>query len=105
MTANERQQLYARTPRILTEKDRARADLDRLMVLAGLAAENPLWNVVLSYADEHARNELEVALRPGLSDADRQYNAGRAASADDFATALRDLRLAAEKRAAKLKGE
>jgi hypothetical protein len=95
--------LYARSPAIVTEVQRRRANLERLLVLAGLADDNPLWKVVLSYADEHARNELQVALGPGMSDADRQYNAGRAASAEDFATALRDLRVKAELEAQKLK--
>lgn len=87
---------YQRTPAIVTEAQRKRANIERLLTLAGLSDEHPLWRVVLSYADEHARNELAMALRPGLTDGDRQYNAGRAASAEDFALALRDLRLAAE---------
>jgi hypothetical protein len=96
---------YARTPAIVSEAQQRRANLERLLVLAGLADDNPLWKVMLSYADEHARNELQVALGPGMSDADRQYNAGRAASAEDFATALRDLRMKAELEAKKLKSD
>lgn len=108
MTAKEiaiRAGLYHRTPAIVSELDQKRVNMQRLLVLAGLSLEDPLWLAVLQYADEHARNEATVALRPGLSDGERQYNAGRAASADDFASALRDLRQLAEAQARKLKGE
>jgi hypothetical protein len=105
MTAKERNRIYSRTPRPVSKQDRSRSNLERLLVLAGMGKQNPLWNVVLSYTDEHARNEFEFAMRPGLTDAERQYNAGRAASADDFAMALRDLALNAEKEATKLKAE
>jgi hypothetical protein len=97
--------LYNRTPRIITDAQQKHANMQRLLVLASTSQENPLWQVILSYADEHARNELSAALAPALRDGDRQYNAGRAASAEDFATAIRDLRLAAERHAAKLKAE
>lgn len=88
---------------ILTKEQRNHLDMERLMVLAGRPADDPLWKVVLSYADEHARNELLVGLAPGLNDSDRQYNAGRAASAEDFAIALRDLHRKAQQEAARLK--
>ena len=97
--------IYARTPAIVTDVGRKRQDLERLMVLAGLAPDDRLWNVVLSYADEHERNETEQALLPNLVDDARQYNAGRAASARDFASALRELRVQAEIAARKMKGE
>ena len=84
-------------------KEKERKDLERLMVLAGLDEKNPLWQVVLSYADEHELNEREVALRPDLTDGQRQYNAGRAASAYDFAQGLRDLFVKAQQQAQKLK--
>jgi hypothetical protein len=95
--------LYQRTPAIVTEAQRSRVNLERLFALSGLPEDHPVWKVILSYADEHARNELTVALQPGLADAVRQYNAGRAASAEDFAQALRDLRLQAEREANKRK--
>lgn len=95
--------LYQRTPEIVGETARRRENLKRLMLLAGMG-DNPLWEAVLSYADEHARNEEQTALGPNLSDADRHYNAGRAASALDFSIALRDLRLKAEGEATKAKG-
>lgn len=98
-----REQLYQRTPAIVTEAEKRRADLQRLMVLAGLSKDNPLWQAILSYADEHERTEREVALRPDLNNEQRQYNAGRAASAYDFATALRDLWVKAQLEARKLK--
>ena len=96
--------LYQRTPAIVTETEQRRANLERLLVLAG-SAEHPIWKVVLSYADEHARNEEAVALGPNLRNADRQYNAGRAGGALDFAMALRDLQAKAEAEARKLKAE
>lgn len=92
---------YLRMPAIVTEAQQKRANLERLMALAGMSDEQPLWKVMLSYADEHAHNELMIALQPGLSDAERQYNAGRAASAEDFALGLRDLRVVAELEARK----
>lgn len=86
-----------------TKDQRNRNDLERMMVLAGRAEDDPLWKVVLFFADEHARNELLSALGPNLPDGVRQYNAGRAASAEDFASALRDLRVKAQMQAARLK--
>jgi hypothetical protein len=83
---------YARTPVLLSQSQQQHADLQRKLILSGINDDHPLWKTILSYADEHARNELQVALMPGLNDGERHYNAGRAASADDFATALRDLR-------------
>jgi hypothetical protein len=71
------------------------------MVLGGLGEQDPLWRTVLSYADEHAQNERDAALVPELTDGDRQYRAGRAASAEDFCTALRALRIKAQQEARK----
>lgn len=99
------EKVYQRTPAIVSELEMKRSNLERLLVLAGMAEDHPLWRVVLSYADEHERNEKEAALRPDLTNEQRQYNAGRAASAYDFATGLRDLRVRAEEEAAKLKKE
>ncbi len=95
-------QRYFQTPRILTEVEQQRVNLERLLALAGIGDSNPVWKTLLSYADEHAGNEQEAALRPELGDAQRHYNAGRAASALDFALALRDLRLQANLEARKL---
>jgi hypothetical protein len=89
------QRLYERTPAIVTQAQQDRANVQRLLVLAGLSEQDPLWNTILSYADEHERNEADMAMRPDLTDAQRQYNSGRAASARDWATAIRDLRRAA----------
>jgi hypothetical protein len=94
---------YHRAPAIFTEQQRQRVNTERLHVLAGRPESDPLWQVVLSYADEHAHNELAVALSPGLSDSDRQFNAGRASSAEDFALALRDLHRKAQLDAARHK--
>ncbi len=93
---------FFQTPRILTQAEQDRQDLERLLALADVGDSNPLWKTLLSYADEHAANEQEAALRPDLPDAVRHYNAGRAASALDFAQALRDLRVKAKQEAAKI---
>ena len=93
---------FFQSPRILTEVEQQRANLERLLALAGVGDSNPVWKTLLSYADEHAANEGESALRPDLTDAQRHYNAGRAAGALDFALALRDLRTQANLEAKKL---
>lgn len=99
--------VYHRAPAVVleTEAGQGRKDMERLMVLAGLAEGNPLWETVLSYADENERNEREVALKPDLVDSQRQYNAGRAAGAYDFAMALRELFVKAQQEARRMKGE
>jgi hypothetical protein len=94
---------YFRTPRILTDAERNRQDLERMMALAGIPLDQGVLKIFVSYADEHAANEQESALRPDLTDSQRQYNAGRAASALDFATAIRELHAQAQRKAAELK--
>nr|WP_294577564.1 hypothetical protein [uncultured Rhodopila sp.] len=94
--------VYVRTPAMVTEAQQKHENLERLLVLAGRSDQDPLWRTVLSYADEHERNERQAGLRPGLSDGERHYEAGRAASASDFASALRDLKLKAELEARKV---
>lgn len=93
---------YFVAPKILTEAEQSRQNLERLLALAGIGDSNPVWKTLTSYADEHARNEQEAALAANLSNEVRQYNAGRAASALDFALALRDLRTQANAEAKKL---
>lgn len=83
---------YFKKPAIVSEATQKREDLERLLALANIPDHHPVWKTLLSYADEHARNEQESALGPGLPDSVRQYNAGRAAGALDFAIALRELR-------------
>ena len=95
---------YFAAPLVLSEAQRDRRNLERLMSLAGMG-QSAVWQTALSYADEHAANEQEAALRPDLTDSVRQYNAGRAACALDFACALRDLQAEAERQAAKLKAD
>jgi len=95
---------YFQSPRILTEVEQQRQNLERLLALAGIGDSNPVWKTLLSYADEHAANEQESALAANLTDAQRHYNAGRAASALDFALALRDLRTQANLESKKLQG-
>jgi hypothetical protein len=101
----EAHQAYFRPP-AMVEGDAAsmeRKNLERLMLLAGLDERNGLWTAVLSWATEHERTEREAALKPDLADWQRQYNSGRAASAYDFATALRNLYVKAQVEAKKLK--
>jgi len=86
----------------LSDAERGRADVERLLALGGVPASHPIWRTVLSYADEHAANEQEGALRPDLSNDVRQYNAGRAAAALDFALALRELHTKAQIEAKKM---
>lgn len=93
---------YYVKPRILTEAETNRQNLERLLALADVGDSNPVWKALLSYADEHCANEQEAALRPDLVNDVRQYNAGRAAGALDFALALRELRTAAQAEAKKL---
>ena len=95
---------YYVRPRIVTETDQNRQNLERLMALAGVGSSNPVWKTVLSYVDEHAANEQEAALRPDLTNDVRQYNAGRAASALDLALALRELHTQAQIEAKKIEG-
>lgn len=90
-------------PRPRTAAEQTRLNLERLFALAGRPQDDPLWQVVLSLADEHLENELRSALAPSLTGGDRHYNAGRAASAADFVQVLRDLRLRAEQEARKAK--
>lgn len=93
---------YFRTPRILTAAEETRQNLERLLALANTPDSNPIWKTLLSYADEHANNEQESAIAANLTNESRQYNAGRAASALDFALALRDLRAQANLQARKM---
>jgi hypothetical protein len=83
-------------------EEQNRLNLERMLALAG-GSQNPIFKAVLGYADEHARNEHEMALLPNLNNEQRQFNAGRSASAYDFAFALRDLQAKAEKRADSIK--
>jgi hypothetical protein len=83
---------YYQRPAFLTGKQQRIADDQRLKILAGYADTDPLWQTILSYVDEHHKNEIENSLSPKLSDSERQYAAGRAASAYDLAMALRDLK-------------
>lgn len=96
---------YFRMPVIVSDAQQKRADLERLLALAGVSDSNPIWKTVLSYIDEHARTEQEFALGPDLPDSVRQYNAGRAASALDLAMALRDLKVQANLQAKKIEGK
>lgn len=85
-----------------SKASRERDELQRVLALAN-AAEHPIFQAVLSYADEHARNEHETALAPNLTNEQRQFNAGRSAGAYDFAQALRTLQERAAARAQKEK--
>jgi hypothetical protein len=89
-------------PLVISDVEAKRAEAERLLALAG-AAEHPIFQAVLGYADEHARNEHEMALQPNLTNEQRQFNAGRSAAAYDFALALRQIQANAEANARKLK--
>lgn len=97
--------VYQRTPALVTEAQQRRGNMERLLALGGVAEDHPVWRMVLSYVDEHERNERLTALGPDLGDAARQYNAGRAGSAFDLASALRDLHYQAQIEARKLKDQ
>ena len=88
---------YYVVPRILGEAEQRHEDMERLLTLAGVSLTSPILKTLLSYADEHAANEQEMALRPDLPDHVRHFNAGRAASALDFAAALRELHARAQR--------
>jgi hypothetical protein len=91
-------------PLVISATEQKREELERVLALAG-AAEHPIFKAVVSYADEHARNEHETALAPNLTNEQRQFNAGRSAAAYDWAIALRQIQAAAEAKANKLKAE
>jgi hypothetical protein len=87
----------------VAESDAARshAELARDMALAGVDEGHPVWNAVLSLVDEHAESEGKAALAPNLTNEQRQYAAGAAATAEYLAQMLRDARLLASARLAK----
>lgn len=87
---------------VVSQVEQQRVELERTLSLGG-ALEHPIFMAVLSYADEHARNEHETALLPNLTNEQRQFNAGRSAAAYDFAQALRQLQAAAQVRSNKIK--
>lgn len=89
---------------VVSQAKQERAELERTLALGG-ALEHPIFKAVLSYADEHSRNEHETALLPNLSNEQRQFNAGRSAGAYDFAQALRQLQASAQARARKINAE
>jgi hypothetical protein len=86
----------------LSKQAREREEVERVLALADVN-EHPIFKAVLSYADEHARNEHEMTLGANLTDAQRHFNAGRSASAYDFALALRQIQANATARAQKLR--
>ena len=71
---------------------RRREELQRDIALAGVHDEHPVWLAVLSLVDEHAARETQGALSPKLSNEDRHYAAGAAATAVYLAEYLRDAR-------------
>lgn len=93
-TAEKRvKEIYKRIPRFADPARQDELDRRRSMILATLSDEDPTLYVLLSLIDEHESNEMDMGLKMGLSDGDRQYHAGRAASARDLAMAIRDVRL------------
>ena len=94
---------YARRYVPETEAERAHAELARDMALAGVTESDPVWLALLSLVDEHAERETAAALAPNLTNEQRQYTAGAAATADFVAQMLRDARTMAQQRMAKKK--
>jgi hypothetical protein len=94
---------YQRRLVAVSAAERAHAELQRDIALAGISDEHPVWQAVLSLVDETAQGELEGALAPNLTDAQRQYAAGCAATADYIAQKLRDARALAGQKMGKRK--
>lgn len=97
--------VYQRTPAFVSEAQSKNANAQRMMVLAGVADDNPLWRTILSLIDEHERNQFDAVMPPNLDDANRHYNAGRCADAHDLASALRDCLQLARQQAKKMNPE
>lgn len=94
--------IYSRTPAPVTDTELKNLEMQRLVALAGTSPDHPLWQAVLTLADEHERNEVYCALMNNLDDAGRHYNSGRAAGARDFASQLRDQFIKAHQNARKM---
>ena len=94
---------YQRRLVAVSAAEKAHAELQRDVALAGIADTNPMWQAVLSLVDETAQGEIEGALTPGLTNEQRQYAAGCAATAEYLAQKLRDARTLALHRLAKAK--
>jgi len=86
-------------------QSRARKELVRDMVLAGMQENHPVWQAVLELVDEHAERELAGALAPNLTNEQRQFASGAAATADYLCQYLRDARSLAAAKVKKQKGE
>lgn len=56
--------------------------------LAATTADNPLWRALHTLLARQTELERDYALRPGLTDDDRQYYAGRAAGLLEFQAGL-----------------
>lgn len=96
---------YVRRYAVQTDAERTHAELQRDIALAGIHDGHPLWQAVLMLVDEHAESEGKAALAPNLTNEQRQYTAGCAATADYLAQMLRDARALAAQRIAKQKRE
>jgi hypothetical protein len=94
---------YVRRYVTQTDAERSHAERERDMALAGTPDNDPTWQAVLALVDEHAESECTGALAPGLTDDQRQFAAGAAATADYLAKMLRDARVLALQRLAKEK--
>lgn len=90
-----------RTAAALTPQEIKHRQLRQRLALAGVADAHPLWVTVLEIVDEHGRNMQARAIEEKLSNEERHYNAGLAASAEYLANALRDLKATAELEARK----
>jgi len=88
-----------------TDLERQHAELQRDLALAGIPETHPVWQAVLELVDEHAQRELDAALMPNLTNEQRQFAAGAAATADYLAQMLRDARALAGQKSRKQKAE
>lgn len=94
---------YVRRYAVQTDAERAHAELQRDIALAAIHEDHPLWQAVLLLVDEHAENEGKAALAANLTNEQRQFTAGCAATADYLSQMLRDARTLAAQRIAKQK--
>lgn len=86
-----------------TKSERAHHELQRDIALASMPPGHPVLDAILSLVDEHAARETEAALAPNLSNEQRQFTAGAAATSQYLCDYLRDAHRLACERIAKRK--
>jgi hypothetical protein len=96
---------YVRRYLVQTDAERAHAELQRDIALAGIHDGHPLWQAVLLLVDEAAQRSTEAALVSNLTNEQRQFSAGCAAQSEYIGEMLRDAQTLAIQRIAKQKRE